>query len=155
MVKGPDRSAGAIRSGPLRYVRPNATILLGLARDRSVAGSDELGADNFLFRSQYEMIEQQLLPSVRPPCWVGGMTPYKLHHDRVQLEGLIPDLVVRRHSCNSEELGHPSDGVASIYGHHRIAVAEFNLVSIHLLHSDACVIWGGAVGGIGSYYGRK
>jgi hypothetical protein len=42
------------------------------------------------------MIEQQLLPPVRPSCWVGGMSPYKLHHDRVQLEGLGPHVVMRR-----------------------------------------------------------
>src|ERR1700751_755712 len=64
------------------------------------------------------------------------MSPYKPYHDRVQLQRLIPHLVVRRHRCNSEELGHPSDGAASIYGHHRIALVEFNLVSIHLLHSS-------------------
>jgi hypothetical protein len=124
-------------------------------RQSKAAGSGELGAGNFPFCGQYKIIEQELLPSSRPSCRVSGMSPYKPHHDRVQLEGLIPDLVVRRHSCNSEEVGHPSDGAASIYGHHRIAVAEFNLVSIHLLHSGACVVWGGVAGGIASYYGRK
>src|SRR5260370_36095200 len=49
-----------------------------------------------------------------------GMSPYEPHHDRVQFEGLRPP--VRGHSRNSKELGHPSDGAASLYGRHRIAV---------------------------------
>jgi hypothetical protein len=75
------------------------------------AKSCELGAGNFLFHSQYKMIEQQLLPPSRPSCRVGGMTPYKPHHNRIQLKGLTaPDLVVCGHSRNSKELGYPSDG---------------------------------------------
>jgi hypothetical protein len=47
---------------------------------------------------------------------------------------------VRGHGRNFKELGHPSDGAASIYGRHRIAVIDFNFVWTHLLHSGAYVV---------------
>jgi hypothetical protein len=53
-------------------------------------------------------------------------------HGRVHLEGLRPPFLVRGHSRNSKELGHPNDGAAS----------EFNLVWIHLLHSGRLVVFG-------------
>src|SRR5262249_61972454 len=78
------------------------------------------------------MIEQQLLPPIRPSCRVSGVSPYKLHHDRVQLEGLSPDLLERSHSRNSKDFGHASDSAAPIYGRHRIAMVDFNFLWIHL-----------------------
>jgi hypothetical protein len=65
------------------------------------------------------------------------MSPYKLHHDRVQLEGLSSDLLVRSHGRNLKDIGHASDGALPVYGRHRIAVVDFNLVGIHFLHSGA------------------
>jgi hypothetical protein len=55
-------------------------------------GSGELHAGNFPFRSQYKMIEQQLLPPSRPSCRVSGVSPYKPHHNRIQLKGLTPPI---------------------------------------------------------------
>src|SRR5262249_31896836 len=78
------------------------------------------------------MIEQQLLPPIRPSCRVSGVSPYKLHHDRVQLEGLSPDLLERSHSRNSKDFGHASDSAAPIYARHRIAMVDFNFLWIHL-----------------------
>ena len=68
------------------------------------------------------------------------MSPYKPHHDRVELEGLSPDLLIRGHSRNSKELRHPSDGAPSVYGRHRIAVVDFNVLWIHLL--PLIFLWG-------------
>src|SRR6516225_8795028 len=106
-------------------------------RQTRAAGGGRLGASNFLFRSRCKLIEQQLLPSTRPSCRISGVPPYKPHHDRVQLERLRSPLLVRGQSRSSKELGHPSDGAASLYGRHRIPVVDFNFVSIHLLHSGA------------------
>src|SRR5262249_42216852 len=78
------------------------------------------------------MIEQQLLPPIRPSCRVSGVSPYKLHHDRVQLEGLSPALLVGSHSRNSKDFGHARDSAAPIYGRHRIAMVDFDFLWIHL-----------------------
>jgi hypothetical protein len=58
------------------------------------------------------------------------MSPYKLHRHWVQLEGLGSHLI-RGRTRNSKELRHPSDRAASVYGHHRIAVVNFNFATIH------------------------
>ena len=102
---------------------------------RRLRGS--LGGGNLLFRSQCKVIEQQLLLPPRPSCRVSGMSPYKPHHRGVQLKGLNLVFLVRRHRRNFKEVRHPSDGASSVYGRHRIAVVDFNFVSIHLLHCDA------------------
>src|SRR5262249_21089416 len=78
------------------------------------------------------MIEQSLLPPIRPSCRVSGVSPCKLHHDRVQLEGLSPDLLERSHSRNSKDFGHASDSAAPIYARHRIAMVDFNFLWFHL-----------------------
>jgi len=93
-----------------------------------------LGAGNFLFRSQYKIIKQQLLRPPRPSCRVSGVSPYKPHHDRVQLKGLSSFPLIRGHSRTSKQLRHPSDGAASVYGRHRIATIRSNFVLLHLLH---------------------
>ena len=72
------------------------------------------------------------------------MSPYKLHHDRVQLEGLSPNLLVRSLSRNSKDVGYASDSASSVYGRHRIAVIDFNLVRIHFLHSGALAGFAGS-----------
>ena len=68
------------------------------------------------------------------------MSPYKPHHHGVQLKGLNLVFLVRRHGRNFKEVRHPSDDASSIYGRHRIAVVDFNFVSIHLLHSGAYAV---------------
>ena len=65
------------------------------------------------------------------------MSPYKPDHRGVQLKGLNLVFLVRRHGRNFKEVRHPSDGASSIYGRHRIAVVDFNFVSIRWLHSGA------------------
>jgi hypothetical protein len=124
---------------PTRYgwdgVRASRLFLDGPGRREAVGGhcAADLGAGNFLFRSHHKIIEQQLLPPSGPPRRVSGVSPYKPHHERVELESLSPDFLLRGHSCNFKEVGHPSDGASSIYGHHRIAVVDFNFASIHFV----------------------
>jgi hypothetical protein len=65
------------------------------------------------------------------------MSPYKPHHRGVQLKGLNLVFLVRRDGRDFKEVRHPNDCAASINRHHRIAVADFNFVCIHLLDSDA------------------
>jgi predicted alpha/beta-hydrolase family hydrolase len=38
-----------------------------------------LGGSNFLFRSQYKIIEQQLLPAIRPSCRVSALRYVRDH----------------------------------------------------------------------------
>ena len=78
------------------------------------------------------------------------MSPYKPHHRGVQLKGLNLVFLVRRYGRNFKEVRHPSDGTSSIYRRHRIAVVDFNFVSIHLLHSGAYPE-GGTLAGDGKY----
>ena len=95
----------------------------------------DLVAGNLIFRSQCKRIEQQLPSLNRPSSRVSRVSPYILHRRRVQLERLVPFRICSR-SRNLEELRHPRDGAASIYGRHRIAAIDFNFVSVHLVHSD-------------------
>jgi hypothetical protein len=89
-----------------------------------------------------------LLPPSGPSRRVSGVSPYKPHHERVELEGLSPDLLLRSDSRNFKEVGHPSDGPSSIYGRHRIAVVDFNFASIHFV-AHLRLVGFGEVGGSG------
>jgi hypothetical protein len=66
-------------------------------------------ADNFFFRSQCELIEQELL-AFRPFRLVRGVSLYKPGRGRVH-RGKTPSSsrLVRGHGRNIKELGHPSD----------------------------------------------
>jgi hypothetical protein len=107
------------------------------------SAAPRLAASNFPLRSQCELIDQQLLRALRPSHRVRGVSPYKPHYGRVHREGLRPpafDIFVRGHSRHIKELGYPRDSAASLYGHHRIAVVDFNFVWIHLLHAVCAAV---------------
>jgi hypothetical protein len=43
-------------------------------------------------------------------------------------------------SRQPQELGYPRDSAASLYGHHRIAVVDFDFVWIHLPHAVCAAV---------------